>query len=214
MPLYPLALKLSGRRCLVVGGGAVAERKVASLLECGADVLVVAPDATDQIRAWAASGRIKFLERPFEPSDVAGTLIVIAATDDSRVNSAVADAARASGALVNVVDVPDLCDFYVPASVTRGDLQITISTAGASPALAKRLRIDLERQFGPEYEAYLELLARLRNDLKARVPDRARRNKAEEQFLASPALRLIAEGRLKDAEQILSDCVCMAERGA
>lgn len=211
MPLYPLALKLSGRRCLVVGGGAVAGRKVASLLECGADVVVVAPDATDQIRAWAASRRIKLMDRPFEPSDVAGALIVIAATDDSRVNSAVADAARASGALVNVVDVPDLCDFYVPASVTRGDLQITISTGGSSPALAKRIRIDLERQFGPEYESYLELLARLRSELKARVTDRARRNEAEEQFLASPALQLIAEGRLKDAEQILSDCLRMAE---
>ncbi|MCX5769759.1 MAG: bifunctional precorrin-2 dehydrogenase/sirohydrochlorin ferrochelatase [Candidatus Hydrogenedentes bacterium] len=211
MPLYPLALKLSGRRCVVVGGGAVAERKVASLLECGADVVVVAPDATDQIRAWSGSGRIKFLERPFEPSDVAGALIVIAATDDSRVNSAVADAARASGALVNVVDVPELCDFYVPASVTRGDLQITISTGGSSPALAKRIRIDLERQFGPEYESYLELLARLRSELKARVTDRTRRNEAEEQFLASPALQLIAEGRLKDAEQILADCLRMAE---
>jgi len=214
MPLYPLALKLSGRHCVVVGGGAVAERKAASLLECGADVLVVAPDATDQIRAWAASGRIKFFERPFEAADVAGALIAIAATDDPRVNSAVADAARASGALVNVVDVPELCEFYVPASVTRGDLQITISTGGSSPALAKRLRIDLERQFGPEYETYLEMLARLRAELKARVLDRALRNLAEEQFLASPALRLIAEGRLKDAEQILSDCVCMAERGA
>ena len=214
MPLYPLSLKIDGRRCLVAGGGAVAERKVASLLECGADVVVVAPDATDQIRAWSASGRIKFFERPFEPSDVAGALIAIAATDDPRVNSAVADAARASGALVNVVDVPELCEFYVPASVTRGDLQITISTGGSSPALAKRLRIDLERQFGPEYESYLQLLARLRSELKARVPDRARRNKAEEQFLASPALSLIADGRLKDAEQILSDCLRMAADGA
>jgi precorrin-2 dehydrogenase/sirohydrochlorin ferrochelatase len=204
VPLYPLSLKLNGRPCLVVGGGAVAERKVASLLECGADVTVVAPDATDQIRS--ASGRIKFIERPFELSDVAGALLVIAATNNPGVNSAVADAARASGALVNVVDVPDLCDFYVPALVTRGDLQITVSTGGASPALAKRIRIDLDRQFGPEFEAYLELLAR--------VPNRARRNKAEEQFLESPALRLIAEGRVKDAEQIMSDCLRMAEEGA
>ena len=210
MSLYPLALKIGGRRCVVVGGGAVAERKVASLLECGADVLLVAPDATDQIRAWAALGRIKFIERHFEPSDVAGALIAIAATDEPQVNLAVADAARASGALVNVVDVPDLCEFYVPASVTRGDLQITISTGGSSPALAKRLRIDLERQFGPEYEAYLKLLARLRSELKARVPDRARRNEAEERFLASPALRLIAEGRLRDAEQIMADCLRLA----
>jgi len=211
--LYPLSLKIDGRRCLVVGGGAVAERKIASLLECGADVVVVAPDATDQIRAWAASGRIKFFERPFEPADMAGALIAIAATGDPRVNSAVADVARASGALVNVVDVPELCDFYVPASVTRGDLQIAISTGGSSPALAKRLRIDLDRQFGPEYETYLELLARLRAELKARVPDRVRRNEAEEQFLASPALSLIADGRLKDAEQILAECLRMAEEG-
>lgn len=211
MPLYPLSLKIDGRRCLVVGGGGVAERKVASLVEFGADVVVVAPEATEQIRAWAASGRISLLARAFEQSDAAGALIAIAATDDPQVNSAVAYAARASGALVNVVDVPDLCDFYVPASVTRGDLQITIGTGGSSPALAKRLRIDLERQFGPEYEAYLQLLARLRGELKAHVPDRHRRNEAEERFLASPALRLIVEGRLKDAEQILSDCLRMAE---
>lgn len=214
MPLYPLGLKISGRHCLVVGGGAVAERKVASLLECGADVAVVAPDATEQIRSWAGSHRIALSERPFQPSDVAGALLVIAATNDPAVNSAVSDAARASGALVNVVDVPDLCDFYVPASVTRGDLQITIGTGGASPALAKRLRMDLDRRFGPEYEAYLQLLARLRTESKARVPDRAKRNEAEEQFLSSPALRLIAEGRLKDAEQILADCLRAAEEGA
>ena len=211
MPLYPLSLKLNGRRCVVVGGGAVAERKIASLLECGADVTVVAPEATPAIRDWAAKARIRLLGRTFQPADVAGAVIAIAATDDNAVNLAVAKAANASGTLVNVVDVPELCDFYVPASLTRGDLQITLSTGGASPALAKRLRIDLERDFGPEYETYLQLLARLRAELKARVPDRARRNEAEDQFLASPALRLIAEGRVKDAEQILADCLRMAE---
>lgn len=207
MPLYPLALKIEGRRCVVVGGGAVAERKVYSLLECGADVVVVSPDATAELRQWADSGRLRYLARRFEPADVAGALVVIAATDDPVVNTAVAEASRHSGALVNVVDVPALCDFYVPASVNRGELQVAISTGGASPMLAKRLRKELERRFGPEYETYLELLARLRNELKARVADRDRRNEAEERFLASPALSLIADGRLKEAEQILEDCL-------
>jgi len=207
MPLYPLALKIEGRRCVVVGGGAVAERKAASLLECGADVVVVAPEATAELQRWADAGRLRYLARRFEPADVAGALVVIAATNDPAVNTAVAEAGQHSGALVNVVDVPELCDFYVPASVNRGELQVAVSTGGASPMLAKRLRKELERRFGPEYETYLELLARLRSELKAQVPNRIRRNEAEERFLASPALLLIADGRLDEAKQIFEDCL-------
>ena len=214
MRLYPLSLKIAGRRCVVIGGGPVAERKVASLLECGAQVVVVAPEATPALKSWAAENRLRYLERAFEPADVSGAALAIAATDDTDVNTAVREAAARAGALVNVVDVPDLCDFYIPASVNRGKFQITVSTSGASPTLAKRVRIALEREFGPEYEAYTELLARLRRESQARIADRERRYRAEQLFLDSPALDMLAEGRRAEAEDILDECLRAAEQEA
>jgi len=206
MRLYSLCLKLEGRRCLVIGGGNVAKRKVASLKECGADVLVVSPELCPELADRAARGEIQALQRAFQPEDLEGAALAIAATDNPAVNQAVAAAGKDAGVLVNVVDVPDLCDFYVPASVRRGDLEIAVSTTGAFPALAKRLRIELEGQFGPEYEAYLELLARFRRELKARIPDAAIRNRAEEAFLDSPALSLLAQHKVHEAEQVLAEC--------
>jgi len=207
MRLYPLALKIAGRRCVVVGGGIVSERKVASLVECGADVLVVSPGLTSHLEEEAARGRIRVSCKAFQAGDLDGAMLVIAATDDPAVNVAVRDAGRAAGALVNVVDVPELCDFYVPASVTRGELQITVNTTGAFPALAKQLRKELETQYGPEYGKYLELLGRLRQELKERVPDRSQRNRAEEAFLESSALLLLRQGRDEDAVKVLEECV-------
>ena len=207
MWLYPVALKIAGRRCVVVGGGNVAERKVASLAECGADIRVVSPELTAELAARAARGEIEVLRRMFLPDDLDGALLAIAAADDRSVNEAVKAAGARFGVLVNVVDVPELCDFYVPASFRRGDLQITIGTGGASPALAKRLRVELERQFGPEYGPYVELLGRLRRALKAQVPNRERRNEAERAFLSSPALSLAAAGKMDEAERVLEECL-------
>ena len=205
MRLYPMALKLTGRRCVVVGGGTIAERKVASLVECDAQVVVVSPALTPSLEAMAARSDITVIKRPFEPSDAAGAVMVIAATNDSSVNEAVTTAAHAAGALVNVVDVPHLCDFYVPASFTRGDLQITISTSGACPALAKRLREELETHIGPEYEAYAQILASFRKDLRTQVTDAARRKAAEEALLSSPALELVRAGRIAEAASLAAD---------
>jgi len=205
MRLYPLALKVSGRRCVVVGGGRVAERKVASLLGCGAAVTVVSPECAPELEALAERGAIAVERRGFVPADLDGALIAIAATDDTTVNQAVLDAGKERGVLVNVVDVPDLCDFYVPASVVRGDLQITVSTGGACPALAKQLRKEISEQFGPEYEAYLHLAERLRLALLERVPEPAKRKELLNALLASPALERLAEGRSDEAEQILRE---------
>ena len=160
-------LKLEGRGCLVVGAGAVAEGKISGLLDAAAKVRVVAPEATAQVKSWAAAGHIEWLARPAEPSDLDGMLLVVAATDSHELHENIHAEARLRGVLCNVVDVPELCDFYYPAVAQRGALQIAVSTSGQSPALAQRLRKELEQQFGPEYEAWLKQLGEEREKLFA-----------------------------------------------
>lgn len=164
--LFPMFLKLSARPCLVVGAGSVAESKIASLLEADALVRVVAPDATPQIRSWAQSGKIEWRQRPFQPDDLEKTFLVVAATSSAQLHEQIFEEATRRGVLCNIVDVSTLCDFYYPAVVQRGALQIAISTSGQSPALAQRLRMVLEDQFGPEYEAWLEHLGEARDKLQ------------------------------------------------
>lgn len=160
-------IKLEGQPCLVVGAGVVAEGKIASLLDAAAKVRVVAPEATGQVCFWAATGQIDRLSRPFEPSDLDGMFLVIAATDSHELHENIRAEARRRGVLCNVVDFPELCDFYYPSVVQRGALQIAVSTSGQSPALAQRLRKELEEQFGPEYEAWLRQLGEEREKLFA-----------------------------------------------
>lgn len=207
MPLYPLNLRLSGRRCLVVGGGEVALRKAVSLAECGAKVTIVSPQVHEKLSRWAADEGAQVIPRKFVPEDVDGACVVIAATNDPAVNESVAHECRKRGILVNVVDTPDLCDFYVPASMLRGDLMMTVSTSGKSPMLAKRLRMELERHYGPEYGPFLELIGRLRKELQARVPDIATRAAIEADFLASTTLQSVADGRTAEAEQLLEQYI-------
>jgi precorrin-2 dehydrogenase/sirohydrochlorin ferrochelatase len=165
--LFPMFLKLSGRPCLVVGAGTIAESKIASLLEAGGRVRVVAPEATAQVRSWAKSNDIQFHQRRFEPHDLEGIFLVVAATSSTEVHQRIFKEATRRGVLCNIVDVPDLCDFYYPAVVQRGALQIAISTSGQSPALAQRLRKRLEEQFGPEYEEWLAQLGEAREKLQS-----------------------------------------------
>jgi len=150
---------------VMVGAGAVAEGKIRSLLDAGASLHVVAPEATQQIRYWAAAGAIKLRVAKFEPCDLDGAFIVIAATSSQELNALVHREAKARGVLCNAVDDPEHCDFYYPAVVKRGDLQIAISTSGRSPALAQRLRQELEEQFGPEYEDWVRELGEQRDTL-------------------------------------------------
>ena len=161
--LFPIFLKLDGRRCLVVGGGPVAEQKLEGLLAAGAQVHLVAPAITHGIRRLADEGKLVHHDRPFAEADLEGVDLVIAATGDPRVNGAVFQAAERRHILCNAVDEPDHCHFYYPAVVRRGQLQIAISTAGQSPALAQRLRHELEAAFGPEYAAWLQWLGRVRS---------------------------------------------------
>jgi len=170
---YPIALDLSGRRAVVVGGGEVALRKARALADAGAHVRVVAPKL---VAGFTEDGRFECLAARYERHHLEGALVAVAATDDEAVNRQVARDARAASVLVNVVDRPELCDFIVPAQVRRGDLLIAISTSGAAPALAKRLRERLEKEFGPEYATYLAVLREVREDLKQRnIPADLRR---------------------------------------
>ncbi len=160
-------VKLEGRRVLVVGAGSVGEAKIESLLATGATVCVVAPKATPRVREWAREGRIEWETREYRPSDFAGVFLVIAATSSLALHNEIYAEARSRGVLCNAVDEPERCDFYFPAVVRRGELQIAISTGGLSPALAQRLRKELEEQFGPEWEAWVAQLGRTREELRS-----------------------------------------------
>jgi precorrin-2 dehydrogenase/sirohydrochlorin ferrochelatase len=167
---YPVALILDGRRCLVVGGGAIADGKLDALLDSGALVTVVSPEARPRISALAAEGRLTLQQRPFQPADLDGAFLVIAATDDRAVNAAVARQARAAGILVNAVDDPPFCDFYAVSVVRRGNLHVAISTNGDSPAFARWMRERLDATLPAEYGDLLALLAEVRAELRASGP--------------------------------------------
>src|SRR3954469_12865053 len=147
-PFYIACLRLKGRRCLVVGGGEVGLEKVEGLLACDGDVVVVAPELESSLAEMAAEGSIEWHQRTYEPSDLEGTFMVIAATDNTDVNIRVYEDAERRAMLVNVVDVPPLCNFILPAIIRSGPLAIAISTAGASPALAKRIRDEIADEYG------------------------------------------------------------------
>jgi precorrin-2 dehydrogenase / sirohydrochlorin ferrochelatase len=166
--VFPLFLKLENRPCLVVGAGHIAESKIAGLVEADATVRVVAPDATPQVRAWAQAKKVDWQQRPFQLADLQGMFLVVASTSSTQLHEQIFAAAQRLGVLCNVVDVPHLCDFYYPAVVRRGSLQIAISTGGESPALAQRLRKELEVQFGPEYEQWIEAIGDVRAEVNAK----------------------------------------------
>jgi precorrin-2 dehydrogenase / sirohydrochlorin ferrochelatase len=165
MSLFPMFVKLDGRRVLVLGAGTVGEAKIESLLTTGAAVRVVAPKATPRVREWARDGRVVWEAREYRPADLAGIFLVIAATASAALHQDIYEEAKSRGVLCNVVDEPERCDFYFPAVVRRGELQIAISTGGLSPALAQRLRKELEEQFGPEWEQWVAQLGRTREEL-------------------------------------------------
>lgn len=171
MTLFPVFVKLAGRRCLVVGAGTVGQAKIRSLLDAGAIVDVVAPHATAEVEEWAGRGNVRWEKRDFQSSDLDDAFFVIAATNSSETNAVIFRESQQRKVLCNSVDDPQNCDFYYPAVVRRGDLQIAISTAGKSPALAQRLRKDFEAQFGPEYGDWLDELGHARNDLFAQPID-------------------------------------------
>jgi len=176
MSLFPIFLKLDGRSCLVVGAGAVAESKIVGLTKAGAVVRVVAPRATPGIEQRAKDGEFRWLPRGFEPADLDGVFLVVVATSSRELNEHIFREAQNRRTLCNVVDDPPHCDFYYPSVVRRGDLQFAISSAGHSPALAQRLRKELDRQLEPEYAQWLACLGRVRRGLYRRAMDNTLRH--------------------------------------
>ena len=195
--LFPMFLKLSERPCLVVGAGTIAETKIASLLEAGGRVRVVAPEATPQVRSWAESHTIEWHQRPFQPSDLEGMFLVVAATSSTELHERIFELAARGGVLCNIVDVPALCDFYYSSVVQRGALQIAISTAGQSPALAQRLRKQLEDQFGPEYEEWLAQLGASREKLHSSKMDPEERKRLLHEEASEGAFEAFLRGRTR-----------------
>jgi siroheme synthase-like protein len=207
-PFYPVFLDLRGRSCLVVGGGPVAAAKVRALLDAGAAVTVVSPDAADPLPDWAAAGRIRWLERRFREDDVAGRMLVIAATDDLAVNAAVYACADRVGVFANAVDDLDHCSFIAPAVARRGQLQVAVSTAGSSPALAKRIRDRIATDvLGEEEAALAELVGAWRPRVKTALAGYNRRQRFWEGVLESCVPELVASGRTGRAEAALAEAV-------
>ena len=200
-PLFPLFADLRGRTVLVVGGGAVARRKVAALLEAGAQVRVGAPDLEPTLSGWAASGRIEHVPGAFEPAWFDSAWLAIAATDDPASNRAVASVGEALRVFVNVVDDAELSSFQVPARVERGPLQIAISSGGGAPMLARHLREQLETQFDESLGALAGLLSRQRARIRARLPDLQARRRFFEGVLAGPIPSLLRAGDQPAAER-------------
>src|SRR5256714_7421232 len=204
-PLYIACLRLSGRSCLVVGGGEVGLEKVEGLLACDADVTLVAPEAVPELRELAEEGSIRWERRGFEPGDLEGRFLAIAATSETDVNISVYDEAERRAMLVNVVDVPPLCNFILPAIVRNGPLAIAISTAGASPALAKRMKQEIAESFGEPYARLAILLNDARGWAKATLPTYQDRKEFFESIVNGDPDRveLLRAGRVDDVRALV-----------
>lgn len=205
MRVYPVFMTLEGRPCLVVGGGAVGERKVLDLLAAGAVVTVVSPELTPMLQELAQAGRLRHVAATFTPEQLEGMFLVIGATDDEAVNRQISAAAQARKIPVNIVDAPALCTFIVPATVRRGELTVAISTGGQSPALAKKLRQELAHHFGPEYNYYLQILGRVREKVLARRRDHPDNAAFFHRLVACDLLELLRQQQLEALARRLAD---------
>lgn len=194
MGYIPIFLDVSGKPCLVVGGGEVAERKVRGLLEAGAAVTLLSPELSAALAAIAERGLMRYLARPYRAGDLSGFTLVYAATDQPAVDRQVAAEAQELGIPINVADMPELCSFLAASVVRRGDLQIAISTGGSSPALAARLREELEAKFGPEYALLLEILRAVRTRLMASELDPGERARKLRTLVASRLRECLGRG--------------------
>ena len=206
-PYYPAILDIAGRNAVVVGAGKVGEGKIAGLLNADAKVKVVSATATDRVRDWAREGRIQLDERAYESSDLDGAFLVIAATQHNDTNVRVFEDAEARQMLCNVVDVTHLCNFILPSIVRHGDLAIAVSTGGASPAMARRIRISLGQCYGDEYAVALELLGSLREELKAMYPSPEDRKILFERIVYSDFMDMVRAGDTERIEAWVQTCI-------
>lgn len=197
---YPVVFRVAGMPVVVVGGGRVAARKTEKLLAAGAQVTVISPELGEAMAMWAEQGKINWRAKRFEPSDIEGARLVIAATDDPDVNMAVYQSLRPHQ-WINMVDRPELSHFTVPATLRRGRLTISVSTGGASPELAKRITDELAERYDNVYADYVEFLARCRQEILHRVPERSRRQPLFAALLDPVFLQLTREGRWEERDR-------------
>ena len=203
MKYYPIHLDIKDRNCLIVGGGAVGTRKVNALLECGADVTVVSPDPTQRLTRLASEESISLKKRAYRSDDLTGMFLVIGATDDETLNRQISEDAERSHILCNIADRPEVCNFILPSIVRRGDLVITISTSGKSPALAKHLRQELETQFGREYADFLLLMGAIRQKLLSQTHEPEAHKELFNQLIDSDLIQLVQEGKKDEINSLL-----------
>ncbi len=199
---YPAFLNLNGKKCVVFGGGQVALHKVKMFLDFGAEVEVVSPELCPELVQLVSRRTIKAVTRGYQPGDLRDVFIAIAATDDRNTNVEIAREGRGKGVLVNVVDVPELCDFIVPAYLRRGDLTIAISTTGKSPALARKIRSRLEREFDEEYSALAQLIGDVRAKIK-RQGIKVDSNTWQKALDLDLLISLLKQGKVQEARAIL-----------
>lgn len=201
MSYYPIYLEMNGRRCVVIGGGAVAERKVEALLEAGAAVTVISPVVTELLKRWVYERRISHAAKNYAPGDIAGYELAFAATDDSTLNAAVHEEGQNCGVWVNAADDPAHCDFILPAVIRRGELAVAISTGGASPAAARAIREQLDQYLTQDYAGFVQIASEVRQELRKKFLDVSadRWNRA----LKGNFRRLIQEGRDEQAKVLL-----------
>lgn len=204
MSYYPIFVQLQGESTLVVGGGSVARRKVETLLEHGASIGIVSRMLCPELVGLVEKGEIRFLGKEFREGFLQGVFLVIAATDDKELNHQISLAARERGLLINAVDQPEDCNFIVPSIVNRGNLQIAISTSGKSPAMAKKIRKELEGCFGAEYEEFLDIMGRIREELLPMGFSQKENSTIFQQIIDGGLLDMITRGDTKGAETALS----------
>jgi precorrin-2 dehydrogenase/sirohydrochlorin ferrochelatase len=213
MRYYPIFLDIKGKPCVVVGGGSVAERKVLSLLDSGAKVLVISPKLTPALKKLVAKQEISYCAKSYESGDLKGFFLAYSATNNSKVNKEVFQEAKKWGILLNVVDVPEVCNFIVPSVVERGDLLIAISTSGKSPAMAKKIRQQLEKEFGREYAVFLDIMGKVRDKILTKSKESDRNKKIFESMVNSPLLEWIRQGNEKKINRFLKETLGKAGYG-
>ncbi len=203
MKYYPINLDINNRECLVAGAGSVGTRKVKTLIDCGANVTVVSPEVSDAVLSFETSDQIKIKKRPYKAQDLEGMFLVIGATGDESINRKISLDAGRLNLLCNIADLPDACNFILPAIVERGDLLISISTSGKSPAFAKKLRKNLEKEYGKEYALFLKLMGCIRKKLLSEKHEPEAHKHLFEKIIGNGLLDLVKEKKTGDINALL-----------
>jgi precorrin-2 dehydrogenase / sirohydrochlorin ferrochelatase len=207
MKYYPVNLNIECRKCLVVGGGPVAFRKARMLMDCGAEVTVVSMDFCDEFQKFNGLTSITLIQREYFPTDLDGKFLVIGATNNEPLNRRISTDAEKKNMLCNIADVPDICNFILPSVIRRGDLVISVSTSGRSPAFAKHLRKELENNFGDEYARFLDLMGAIRKKLLSAQHDPEAHKPIFERLIQSGLLTMIKNHQTEEINRLLAEVV-------